>query len=126
MITRTMAASIKSDLELAIQAVAKKYKMNLDLGTGSFSSDEFAIRVKFQTPTAVNKKETAKSKTSSNVAVILGLPENIVGYSFKHKTKILTVTGLNPSCPKNCVTLKDQNGKAFKCSAEMLKSFLKI
>ena len=124
--TRSEATTLKNEIDEAMAKIAKKHNLSLSFsGNCSFSDTDFAIRIKLA-ENSVSEKPTKRgcNTASSFVAEALGLPSDIIGKSFKHKTKTLTVTGLTPSRPKNAVCLIDQNGKEFKCSVNALKSFM--
>ena len=128
---RTTAKTLRTEIEEAIAKIAKKHKLNLELGSGTFTTSDFAVRVKLVGANAPAKITLPTRKAPPMVGLMieqaakgLGLPVDVVGQKFRHKTKTFTVTALTPSRPKNCVSLVDQNGKGFKCSADMLKRMM--
>jgi hypothetical protein len=127
---RATARTLKEEVEAAIAKIAKKHKLTLDLGNGTYSASSFNLRMSMlESGTPTKKERTTRTKTPavpSFAANLLGLPLNVIGTEFIHKTKTLKVVGLVPSRPKNAVSLVDQNGKQFKCSVDQLKRFLKI
>ena len=120
----SIAKEIRSEIEAAVEKIAKKYKMNLDLGNGTFTAENFAVRVKLVEPTKPAGKVVPSKGTTATKNLMygcLGLSDDVVGTTFKHKTKTFTVSKIDVRKPKNCVILEDQNGKQFKCSVDMFK-----
>jgi hypothetical protein len=105
---------ISHALEAAAKEIAAKYGCEAAYSGGRYGTDSYTAKIEFTEP-------TRKSATATSMASALGLPADIIGYSFRSSTKTFTVVGLNPSRPKFCVALKDENGKSFKCSVAQLK-----
>ena len=113
----TQRKMIQQELEAAAKGIAQHHGLEVEFAGGSYSPIDYTIKMKFELPLSERPAPFA-------IGQRFGLPEDIVGKTFKYNTKIMTVTGLNPSRPKNAVALKDQNGKCFKCSVEQLKRFM--
>lgn len=111
--------ALTQELEEAAKVIAAKYGMTAIYKTGSYTEADFSTTIKFEIPGAAKEK-------NEMYAPILGLPADIIGKTFRHKTKIFTVKSLNLSKPKNAVTIEDQNGKGFVCSPDQLKRFMNI
>jgi len=110
--------TLRSEIDAALKAVADKNGITLGIGNISFTSDRFTCRL-----TAQTKSQVTTEIPGSVSGTIAGLFK--IGDSFKHNTKVLTITDYNPSKPKNCIVVKDQNGKSFTCSLDFVKSKLK-
>jgi hypothetical protein len=125
--TRAECRTVKAEVDAALAKIATKFGLDLDNGSGSFNSAEFGFRVKFRTSSAPAKTTRAPkvtTSTNSSIAKMLGLPADVIGRKFNHKTKTFTVTALAPNRPKNAVCLEDQNGRKFKCSIIQLKAMM--
>lgn len=105
---------LTQELEAAAKTIAAKYGLEVAVGGGTYSPTMLRKPVEFTT-------SAAKSRQVEVASSILGLSPGIIGKTFRHKTKTFTVVALDPSKPKYCVSLKDQNGKGFKCSVQQLK-----
>jgi hypothetical protein len=110
----TTRRELTKELESAAKKIAEAHGFTAIYKGGSYDSATFMIRIEF-----ADAKQ--KKVQSQGFARIVGLSEDIIGTSFRHKTKTFTVTALDPSKPKNCVILKDQNGRGFKCSVAQYK-----
>lgn len=119
MIPSTTRNEINKELLEAAKVIAVKYGMNVSNKGGSYSDSDYTLKICFDIPEVTQLK-------NESLAPMLELPMDIIGQSFHYKTKIFTVESLNPSRPKNAVSLKDQNGKGFRCSVDQLKRFMKI
>lgn len=118
MFDKKLARQIHNELLEAAEKIAKKYGMTAGQKGGSVSETDFTAKVVFELPA----KAESKKLDSTIASKVLGLDPSLVGKSFKHKTKTLTITEINLNRPKNPISLKDQNGKAFKCGIDFLKS----
>lgn len=110
---------ISHELELAIKKIGEKYGFDAKLKGGTYGDSTYSPKVEFFS--LEGKKEEA-----SSIAGLFGLPSDIVGKVFKHKTITYTVTGINLKRPKNCVELSGDTGKSYKCSADQLKGMMNI
>ena len=106
---------IAAEMLAATQAIAEKYGLTAEQKGGSYDSTTFTPKFVFVLPAANAAK---KEQEAALYGPMLGLPADIVGKTFHDGAKTFTVVGLNPSRPKNCVELKDQNGVGFKCGAQ--------
>lgn len=111
--------AISHELDLAIKKIGEKYGFEAKIKGGTYGDSTYSPKVEFFS--LEGKKEESQS-----VAGLFGLPSDIVGKVFKHKTITYTVTGINPKRPKNCVELMGDNGKSYKATAEGLKAMMKI
>ena len=108
--------ALTKELEEAAKVIAEKYGMEAVYKTSSYGEVVFSVKVEFLAP----------GWSNAGFAPVLGLPADIIGKTFKHKTKIFTVKSLNLNKPKNAVTIEDQNGKGFVCSPDQLKRFMNL
>ena len=108
--------ALTHELEEAAKAIAAKYGMETNYKSSSYGPAVFSMKIEFLAP----------GWTNAGFAPVLGLPADIIGKTFRYKTKIFTVKSLNPSKPKNAVTVEDQNGKGFVCSPDQLKQFMNL
>ena len=108
--------ALTKELEEAAKTIAAKYGMEAVYTNGSYGEVVFSTKIEFRAP----------GWTNAGFAPVLGLPADIIGKTFRYKTKIFTVKSLNPSKPKNAVTVEDQNGKGFVCSPDQLKQFMNL
>lgn len=131
-IDRAIAKQIGLELAALAQVIGNRYGVNVINKGGRFNDDsltckiEFTIQSNLPATPGVTDSPLVPNDRDKRTCRMLGLPEDIVGKSFHHKTKTMTVTGLNPSRPKNAISLEDQNGKKFKCSVSLLKSMMGI
>ena len=58
------------------------------------------------------------------LAPTVGADPDWYGKTFKDRTKLLTVNGINPNASKNVMSLRDQHGKIFKCSIKFVRDGL--
>ena len=114
---------ISMELVEAAKVIAEKYGMTAEAAGGSYDFATYTTKIQFAIPAAVKEKEEA---TGTLYATAYGLPENVIGMTFKSNTKIFKVMAINPNRPKNPIDLEDQDGQRFKCSIEHLKRSLQL
>lgn len=114
--------TVQEELLLAAQAIATKHGMTAKIGSSTYDEATYTPKIAFTFPELVKEKTDMVVK---RYAPLLGLPEDVIGKSYISKGRTFTVTGLNPSKPKNSVLLERDDGKPFICSPEHLLFWLK-
>lgn len=109
---------LRVEITNALAKVGEKYVISLKISNIRFSGSEFTTKLTARTEmanTLVKKMESASDQTLDGLRI---------GQTFKHKTKTFTITKFEPSMPKNCVSITNQNGKPFKCSMQTVKALI--
>lgn len=130
--------TLRTDLDAALAAVAKKHGIALGIGNFSYSTIDGTARTKLEV--AVVDKKTAKSAGSSAAVSPKMLQAR---KDFKHHAKsyglepswldrkvfigrsrmIFQIVGLNPSRPKYCVLIKNEkNGRIEAATADLIEN----
>lgn len=121
---RTVCRVIGDEIFAAMQAIASKHGLTVDRKGGRFDANEFTPKYTFgiigdaADDTGITQAARAKW---DQYAVMFGLQKDWLGKSFGSRTKTMTVVGINPRAPANCVMLRDQNNKGFKAPADYIK-----
>lgn len=111
--------AISADIELALQAIAKKHGVELKMLSGKFDSATYTKSVEFVIP-------EAKAVKAASIATIFGAKPEWINKSFRTvHGHMFTVTGINSRRPKNCMELRREDGKVFKSSVEFVAQYLK-
>lgn len=113
---------ISSDIESALQEVAKKHNLDIRLGSGSFNSANFTTKVECR----LKANSKAAMEHNASLAKMMGLPEDIVGKSITIKNEVFKITHLDPKKPKFAVGLKSENGREVFTTVQGVLNYLKI
>ena len=102
--------AMRTDIEAALKEIAKKFELkSLQLGTGSYSRDgKFHFRIDGVTDTP------EATQSDSQIAGLLGLPDDIVGKEIILQSRSFTVERIDERKPKNPVIIKDGRGMRYK------------
>jgi|ERR1035437_1224884 hypothetical protein len=119
--TPTNLEVIRKDINAAIQSIAEKHGITLHVGHGSYTS----ASVTFKLEGKLSGNSEAMVSQNKSYAIMLGLPENIVGSTFTSQGKKMKITGLNPKKPKYAIEVKDiDTGKGYGFSLEGIKGLI--
>lgn len=106
------------EIEEAVQAIAKKYGVDIKQAGASFSDIDAIVKLEIKT------KGTKAKEAHEMSATILGLPKDIVGKNFKQRASTFTVTSLDMKKIKYPVIAVNQNGKSYKFTVDSVKSLM--
>jgi len=122
-ITRNDAKNLRIEATEALEAVAKKYGLLVQVGNARYSNDSY--RTKFEFSVAATGVATTNgivvSKADVDAALELGLPEDIVGREFKSRGTTYTVTGFNLKRWKYPVGGTGPKGGRYKFTADRVR-----
>jgi hypothetical protein len=121
-INRSNAKTLRAETEQALQAVADKYGLSVNIGNGRFNDDQYRAKFEFNVAAqttapgspAVSKKDVAAAKK-------LGLPEDIIGRQFKSGRTTYTVSGFNLRRRKYPVSGIGPKGGRYKFPADAVQ-----
>ena len=90
-----------------------------------FSGKMTAVNLDSESPDKSPLEENEREKRAFEVSAnILGVPSDWYQKSFYYKMKHFTITGLNPSRPKNSVVLRDEAGNVYKGGVGQIRAML--
>ena len=120
--SRSDVRSINSEIEQAIQSIAKRYGLRIEVGNSRFSSTEINTKVKVSvvdTKTGVGMTKEAKAyellASQNGIRVKLGEEVTLRGKRF-------IVKGWNTRSPKYPIVAEEvSTGKSYKISSLSLK-----
>lgn len=123
---RQTVKNMSSDMERELEAVAKKYGVQIDMGGGTYDPDgNFAnFKVKVSTLSEDGTAQTKEAEDFKRRAAMYGLSADMLGKSFELRGEMFTVTGLAAKAKKYPVLIKNSQGKDYKVSAQVVKSRL--
>lgn len=114
--------TLVSDAALAaLQKVADSFGLTVERGAGSYAADQFSVKIVFKAPAAASDKA---ADDFSRYATMCDCDPSWFGKSFVSKGETLTVVGIAPNRPKNCILLKSDAGKSYKCGPSLVRSNL--
>lgn len=107
----------------ALQKVAKGFGLTVEPGGGSYSADQFTVKVIFKAPEACADKA---ADDFSKYATLCDCDPAWFGKVFVSGGQMMTIVGISPNRPKNCILLKGDDGKSYKCGPSLVRSRLKV
>lgn len=124
-LNHTTLKVLREEINNALKPIMDKYGLSsLSAGSASYSSNEFNFKV--EGVLSAEKAEEKNNAISAQYATMLGLPEDIVGKTFKVKGKTMKVTRIDPGKSKNCVIATClEDGKNYKMPPETATNALR-
>lgn len=123
MITSDTLKHLRMEIDAALADTAKRHNVTLKAGNASYNREGTEATFKLEV-VALGEGGTPRDIPAelfiSNAHMVglkaeyLGKPVNIQGRTF-------TITGFKPKARKNCITVKDADGKTFVTDAATVK-----
>lgn len=119
---RTAIRAIKQDMRDALESVAEKHGISIEVPVGgSFYPTRANVKVEVST---FGEDGQAKSKKADDFAILAtryGLDPSDLGRTFKQGRHTFTVIGLNPRAHKFPINCDRDDGKKFKFPSSTVK-----
>jgi hypothetical protein len=110
-------------MDIALAKVEKQYGIKISTGNARFSGDEVTFKVKANTIGTGGQVQTKEAQNWAMMAQANGLDGFSVGDTIQLQGKSFTIKGWNTRARKSPINIEDQNGRGYKCSVNMLKSY---
>ena len=120
MFTKPLVKQIASEIEVAVQEIAKKHDISITYGGGNFLGFDCTIKLRLA---AIGKEA---DEENAAYAKMLGLPEDIVGKTFINKLSTFTITRLDINKIKYPVLARNQNDLPYKFTVDAVKGYMKL
>ena len=118
---RVTVKSIRLLLEDTLDEYFKMEGISVEVGNASYGQSECTFKVIF-----VDGEGTSKAESDwEQYAELYGLKKSWLGKSFKLSGKPFTITGFKPKARKNQVLIRNEKGKGYVCSADMVVNAFK-
>lgn len=122
--SRASCHVVRTDIMLALAAVAEKHGITIEYGNGSFNPTTYNLRLAMSaTPAGSNKDPIHVREFKANCA-LYGFAGADLGRAFLCNGRGFTVAGLKPSSRRYPI-LGERNGKLYKFDAAMVRELLK-
>ena len=115
--------AIRMAMDIALAKVEKQYGIKISTGNARFSGDEVTFKVKANTISTGGQVQTKEAQNWAMMAQVNGLDGFSVGDTIQLQGKSFTIKGWNTRARKSPINIEDQNGRGYKCSVNMLKSY---
>jgi hypothetical protein len=115
--------AIRMAMDIALAKVEKQYGIKISTGNARFSGDEVTFKVKANTIGTGGQVQTKEAQNWAMMAQANGLDGFSVGDTIQLQGKSFTIKGWNTRARKSPINIEDQNGRGYKCSVNMLKSY---
>jgi hypothetical protein len=120
---RQSVKAIRMAMDIALAKVESEYGIKISTGNARFSGDEVTFKVKANTIGSGGKAITKESQAWGLHANLHGLGHFSVGDTIQLQGKSFTIKGWNTRARKSPINIEDQNGRGYKCSPSMVKSY---
>lgn len=115
--------AIRIAMDEALAKVEKQYGIKISTGNARFTGDEVTFKVKANTIGTGGQVQTKEAQNWALMAPSHGLGHFSVGDTIKLQGKSFTIKGWNTRARKAPINIEDQNGRGYKCSPNMVKSY---
>ena len=115
--------AIRMAMDIALAKVEKQYGIKISTGNARFSGDEVTFKVKANTIGTGGQVQTKEAQNWAMMAQVNGLDGFSVGDTIQLQGKSFTIKGWNTRARKSPINIEDQNGRGYKCSPSMVKSY---
>jgi len=117
---------VRAELQKALSEVGNKFGLNILLGSGSFCSDSFKMKVECRLDGEQLVSLNDQMKTAFDIhAKYFGLKASDFGRSFSGgRGKRWKIVGIKPQSYRCAIICENTNGKKYKLSAEEVKTGL--
>jgi hypothetical protein len=122
---RKTASAFAKEAEQALQALARKYGVDVSTGSGSYNDSNFTFKITAAVKSSDGTAITREAQAFKANARWIGLQESDLGRSFTSRGKTFTITGYNTRAKRMPILAKDENGKGFKFEVDTVKMLLK-
>tara|TARA_R110002074_G_scaffold296232_1_gene467788 strand:- start:1760 stop:2149 length:390 start_codon:yes stop_codon:yes gene_type:complete len=115
--------AIRMAMDIALAKVEKQYGIKISTGNARFSGDEVTFKVKANTIGTGGQVQTKEAQNWDMMAQVNGLGHFSVGDTIQLQGKSFTIKGWNTRARKSPINIEDQNGRGYKCSVSMVKTY---
>lgn len=115
--------AIRMAMDQALAKVEKEYGIKISTGNARFTGDEVTFKVKANTIGSGGTVQTKEAQNWAMMAQVNGLGHFSVGDTIQLQGKSFTIKGWNTRARKSPINIEDQNGRGYKCSPNMIKSY---
>ena len=112
-IDRTNLRMIKDDINRAVQAVAEKYGVSIEMGSASFSATSATAKVIIAVVADNGTVRSPESVAYENYKELYGLKKNL-GETFIQNGEAYTIKGLATRSSKYPIIAENRQGKSYK------------
>ena len=124
-INKTTAKALKNEVMKALEAVEKKYNIDISSKAGTYTDTSLGFKIEI----AVKNGKVAMTQQARDFVMmskVIGIPKKYLGKSFTFKNKTYTITGYNMRKKKQPIDLKDKDGNGYSGSVAMVQKCLNI
>ena len=115
--------AIRVAMDEALAKVSKEYGIKISTGNARFSADEVTFKVKANTIGTGGQVQTREAQNWDMMAQVNGLGHFSVGDTIQLQGKSFTIKGWNTRARKSPINIEDANGRGYKCSVSMVKTY---
>lgn len=135
-ITRDLLRTLRTDIDAALLAVAKKHGVMLTMGNASFTSDNATMKMSIvpaskeavaAVASGASPKDVQAAADYKRLCTVYNLHPSWLNMTFQHGGSTLTVIGLLPNKRKNNVLVQGTGGGRYIMAPEELhRAFARV
>ena len=124
-IDRATCKKVRIAMDKAIAEALEPFGLTASIGNMKYTGSTITVQ-KF-TATSTSSKTLAKSEKDEfeRDAKFYGFTASDYGRKFESRGKFYTLIGFNPSRPKNCISIRREDGKKMMCSESTAKNMMR-
>jgi len=116
---------VRNELNEALSKITAKYGLSA-AEIGRISYDDMTMTTKLSITAGGNAGKKVAEQKNETAAFYLKMAGLQLGQKFKAQGKILEIVGYNSRNHKNAIELKDEKGRGFKGSIDMVKRSVQL
>jgi hypothetical protein len=125
MIDRNKVRLISAEIDAALKDIANRHNIQLTTGGGTFSSNNFTIKVNGSAISSDGSVMTKEAEDFKSHAFLFGLKAEDLGKTFFQGGKMYEIVGCKPRSSKYPILAQCKNdGKTYKFTANSIKGAL--
>lgn len=125
MLTKEKVLDIQQDINCAIQEVAEKHGIQINMGNCRYNKNNATMSLKIATVSNNGNVNTKERENFKNFAIAYGLCPDFLDHEFDHNGNQYKIIGLNTRAHKFPVIVREiSTGKNYKIKPDTLLRYL--
>lgn len=123
--TKGNLTQLRDEIKDAIQAVADKHNLTIQLGRGNFTPNRYALKLEIFTQNTLGRSPAQEKREKEFITYckLYGFSPQDLGRTVVYQGLEYKIIGLNSSAPKNPICL-ERDGRTYKAPAETILPLL--
>jgi hypothetical protein len=123
-INRSNLKTLGDEIEEALQSIAKKHGVQIEVKGGNFGPKNAMLKVEIATKTQDGIVLTREAKTFLDYADLIGFKKEDLGRTFKYHDALYQITGYNPRKKNGILATQVGTGRGYAFPLTFIRQFL--